>query len=61
MRERWAERDAPTSHLRAPEPAEVVAARDRADDLLQGEMRLNANEGAIGTQDRRNQGKRDSR
>ncbi|HET7799077.1 MAG TPA: 5,6-dimethylbenzimidazole synthase [Humibacillus xanthopallidus] len=34
MRERWAERDAPTSHLRAPQPADVVAARDRADDLL---------------------------
>jgi nicotinate-nucleotide--dimethylbenzimidazole phosphoribosyltransferase len=34
MRERWTERDAPVSHLRAPEQAEVVAARDRADDLL---------------------------
>src|SRR5829696_653657 len=34
MRERWTERDAPTSHLRAPEPAAVVAARDRSDDLL---------------------------
>ncbi|GAA2498662.1 5,6-dimethylbenzimidazole synthase [Terrabacter carboxydivorans] len=34
MRERWTERDAPTSHLRAPEPADVVAARDRSDDLL---------------------------
>ncbi len=34
MRERWTERDAPTSHLRAPAPADVVAARDRADDLL---------------------------
>ena len=34
MRERWSERDAPTSHLRAPEPADVVAARDRSDDLL---------------------------
>jgi nicotinate-nucleotide--dimethylbenzimidazole phosphoribosyltransferase len=34
MRERWTERDAPTSHLRAPEPVDVVAARDRSDDLL---------------------------
>lgn len=34
MRERWTERDAPPSHLRAPEPADVVAARDRSDDLL---------------------------
>jgi nicotinate-nucleotide--dimethylbenzimidazole phosphoribosyltransferase len=34
MRERWTERDAPTSHLRAPEPADVVTARDRSDDLL---------------------------
>ncbi|HSU74138.1 MAG TPA: 5,6-dimethylbenzimidazole synthase [Terrabacter sp.] len=34
MRERWTERDAPTSHLRAPEPAELVAARDRSDELL---------------------------
>jgi nicotinate-nucleotide--dimethylbenzimidazole phosphoribosyltransferase len=34
MRERWTERDAPTSHLRAPDQADVVAARDRADDLL---------------------------
>ncbi len=34
MRERWTDRDAPTSHLRAPAPTEVVAARDRADDLL---------------------------
>jgi nicotinate-nucleotide--dimethylbenzimidazole phosphoribosyltransferase len=34
MRERWTERDAPTSHLRAPGPADVVAARDRSDDLL---------------------------
>lgn len=34
MRERWTERDAPTSHLRAPAQDEVVAARDRADDLL---------------------------
>ena len=34
MRERWTEREAPTSHLRAPSPADVVAARDRADDLL---------------------------
>ncbi|WP_374970872.1 5,6-dimethylbenzimidazole synthase [Terrabacter sp. BE26] len=34
MRERWSERDAPTSHLRAPEPAELVAARDRSDELL---------------------------
>ena len=34
MHERWTERDAPTSHLRAPAPTDVVAARDRADDLL---------------------------
>jgi nicotinate-nucleotide--dimethylbenzimidazole phosphoribosyltransferase len=34
MRERWVEREAPPSHLRAPDQAEVVAARDRADDLL---------------------------
>lgn len=34
MRERWTEREAPTSHLRAPGPADVVAARDRSDDLL---------------------------
>ena len=34
MRERWTEREAPTSHLRAPDQADVVAARDRSDDLL---------------------------
>ncbi|GAB3066793.1 hypothetical protein GCM10027053_32950 [Intrasporangium mesophilum] len=34
MRERWTERDAPISHLRAPDQTDVVAARDRADDLL---------------------------
>lgn len=34
MRERWAERAAPPSHLRAPSQDEVVGARDRADDLL---------------------------
>jgi nicotinate-nucleotide--dimethylbenzimidazole phosphoribosyltransferase len=34
MRERWTERDAPTSHLRAPDQAHVVAARDRSDELL---------------------------
>ena len=34
MRERWSERDAPTSHLRAPDQAHVVGARDRSDDLL---------------------------
>lgn len=34
MRERWTERDAPTSHLRAPAPARLVAARDRSDELL---------------------------
>ncbi|MEO7753466.1 MAG: 5,6-dimethylbenzimidazole synthase [Terracoccus sp.] len=34
MRERWTERDAPPSHLRGPAQEEVVAARDRADDLL---------------------------
>ncbi len=34
MRERWSERDAPTSHLRGPAQDEVVAARDRADNLL---------------------------
>jgi hypothetical protein len=45
-----------------PDPGfESNSARDRADELHQGEMRLNANEGAISNQDRRNQGKRDSR
>ncbi|WP_076263045.1 5,6-dimethylbenzimidazole synthase [Intrasporangium flavum] len=34
MRERWTETDAPVSHLRAPAQADVVGARDRADDLL---------------------------
>jgi nicotinate-nucleotide--dimethylbenzimidazole phosphoribosyltransferase len=34
MRERWTEREAPVSHLRAPDQSDVVAARDRADDLL---------------------------
>lgn len=34
MRERWTERDAPVSHLRAPDQSAVVAAHDRADDLL---------------------------
>ncbi|MDC5696080.1 5,6-dimethylbenzimidazole synthase [Intrasporangium calvum] len=34
MRERWTERPAPVSHLRAPSQEHVVAARDRADDLL---------------------------
>jgi nicotinate-nucleotide--dimethylbenzimidazole phosphoribosyltransferase len=34
MRERWTEAAPPVSHLRAPEQAAVVSARDRADDLL---------------------------
>ncbi len=34
MRERWSEREAPTSHLRAPDQQHVVGARDRSDDLL---------------------------
>ena len=34
MRERWSEAEAPVSHLRAPDQGDVVAARDRADDLL---------------------------
>ena len=34
LHERWQESASPTSHLRAPEPAEVVAARDEADRLL---------------------------
>lgn len=34
MRERWSEVSAPVSHLRAPGQADVVAARDRADELL---------------------------
>ncbi|MGN6162293.1 MAG: 5,6-dimethylbenzimidazole synthase [Marmoricola sp.] len=34
LRERWQESASPTSHLRSPEPAEVVGARDEADRLL---------------------------
>ncbi len=34
MRERWTEVAPPVSHLRGPGQAEVVGARDRADDLL---------------------------
>ncbi|HUR51611.1 MAG TPA: 5,6-dimethylbenzimidazole synthase [Mycobacteriales bacterium] len=34
LRDRWAERAAPVSHLRAPAQREVVAARDEADRLL---------------------------
>ena len=34
LAERWTESDAPVSHLRAPAPAEVVAARDDADTRL---------------------------
>ncbi|MER7072306.1 5,6-dimethylbenzimidazole synthase [Terrabacter sp. NPDC000476] len=34
MRERWTERDAPPSHLRAPGPDALVGARDRSDALL---------------------------
>lgn len=34
MHERWTERDAPVSHLRAPDQGDVVGARDRSDDLL---------------------------
>lgn len=34
MRERWHDRDAPVSHLRAPEQRAVVDARDAADALL---------------------------
>ncbi len=34
MRERWTDSAAPVSHLRSPEQSAVVAARDRADDLL---------------------------
>ncbi|WP_347353496.1 5,6-dimethylbenzimidazole synthase [Intrasporangium sp.] len=34
MRERWTETAPPVSHLRGPDQAHVVGARDRADDLL---------------------------
>lgn len=34
LHERWRESAAPVSHLRSPEPAEVVGARDEADRLL---------------------------
>uniref|UniRef100_UPI00178C8051 nicotinate-nucleotide--dimethylbenzimidazole phosphoribosyltransferase n=1 Tax=Streptococcus agalactiae TaxID=1311 RepID=UPI00178C8051 len=34
LRERWQEGASPVSHLRSPEPLEVVAARDEADRLL---------------------------
>jgi nicotinate-nucleotide--dimethylbenzimidazole phosphoribosyltransferase len=34
LTDRWSETGAPVSHLRAPEPALVVAARDEADRLL---------------------------
>ena len=34
LHDRWSESAAPPSHLRAPEPEQVVAARDEADRLL---------------------------
>jgi len=34
LHERWQEGPSPTSHLRAPQPIDVVAARDEADRLL---------------------------
>ncbi|MGN6723435.1 MAG: 5,6-dimethylbenzimidazole synthase [Marmoricola sp.] len=34
LQERWQEGASPTSHLRSPEPAEVVGARDEGDRLL---------------------------
>jgi hypothetical protein len=50
----------PPGHVPAP-GFEAGSARDRAEDLHEGEMRLNAREGAISDQDRVSQGKRDSR
>ena len=40
---------------------ESASARDRASDLHEGEMRLDANKGSISAQDRHRQGKRDNR
>ena len=47
MRERWTETDAPVSLLRAPAQAEVVGARDRADDLLTAPGSLGALDSAL--------------
>ena len=47
MRERWTEASPPVSHLRGPAQAEVVGARDRADDLLTVPGSLGVLDGAL--------------
>jgi hypothetical protein len=57
----WQELDT-TQHFKAGTPGyESEAARDRAVELHQDEMRLQANEGSISDRDHRQQGRRDSR
>jgi hypothetical protein len=57
----WQELDT-TQHFKAGTPGfESEAARDRAVDLHQDEMRLQANEGSISDRDHQQQGRRDSR
>jgi hypothetical protein len=57
----WQELDH-TQHAKAAKPGfESEAARDRAVELHQDEMRLQATEGSISDRDRHQQGRRDSR
>jgi len=57
----WQDHDT-ARHAHGGKPGfESAAARDRAVELHQDEMRLQATEGSISDRDRRQQGKRDSR
>jgi len=57
----WQEHDATRHGNVAKSGFESESARDRATELHQDEMRLQANEGSISDSDRRQQGRRDSR
>ena len=56
----WQALDSERSHV--PQPGfQSDEARAKAEELHAGESRMQAIQGSIGTQDRHNQGKRDSR
>ena len=57
----WLEHDATPHGKAAKSGFESESARDRAVELHQDEMRLQANEGNISDRDRHQQGRRDSR
>jgi len=57
----WQEHDTAAHATAAKSGFESGSARDRAVELHQDEMRLQANEGSISDQDRHQQGRRDNR